>query len=296
MDADQRESAVRSEPRAPACDPPQLLRRLISGYQATFLIQVAAELNLADLLADGPRGAEELATAAGDDPNALRRVLFALAQIGVFARRPDGRFELTPLGACLRSGHPDRLNAFARYQAHAVIQQPWSSLLHSVRTGETAFDAVFGASLFDYLASRPDVAALFTSGMAARTAEHLSAIVAAYDWKNFETIADVGGADGTLLASILAAAPNARGITFDQHRVRDAAERRIASGTQPSGASRPRDCKDVARSPAATFSRPFRPARTPICSSIFCTTGRTTRRSPSCATCAAPRPPTPACW
>jgi O-methyltransferase domain/Dimerisation domain len=229
MDADQRESAVRSEPRAPACDPPQLLRRLISGYQATFLIQVAAELNLADLLADGPRGAEELATAAGCNPNALRRLLFALAQLEVFARRPDGRFELTPLGACLRSSHPDALNAFARYQAHAVIQQPWSGLLHSVRTGETAFEEVFGASLFDYLASRPDVAALFTSGMTARTAEHLGAIVGAYDWRNFETIIDVGGADGTLLTSILAAAPNARGIIFDQHRVRDAAERRITS-------------------------------------------------------------------
>lgn len=229
MDADQRESAVRSQPRAPTCDPAQVLRRLISGYQATFLVQVAAELNLADLLADGPRSAEELATAAGCDPNALRRVLFALAQLGVFARRADGRLELTPLGACLRSGHLDGLNAFARYQAHAVIQQPWSGLLHSVRTGETAFEEVFGANLFDYLASRPDVAALFTSGMAARTAEHLGAIVVAYDWRNFETIIDIGGADGTLLTSILAAAPNARGIIFDQHRVRDAAERRIAS-------------------------------------------------------------------
>ena len=144
-------------------------------------------------------------------------------------RTADGRFDLTPLGACLRADHPDGLAAFARYQGDAIIQRPWANLLHSVRTGETAFDAVFGASLFEYLADHPDAAALFTAGMAARTAEHWQAIVAAYDWSGFNAIVDVGGADGTLLSSILATAANARGVIFDQPRVQAAAEQRIAA-------------------------------------------------------------------
>jgi DNA-binding IclR family transcriptional regulator len=124
--------------------PAQSLRRLIGGYQTTFLVQAAAEMRLADLLAAGPRGVDELARMTGGKAAALRRLLFALVQLGLLTRHHDGRFALTPVGVCLRSNHPDGLNAFARYQAHAIIQRPWSQLTHSVRTGETAFDAVFG--------------------------------------------------------------------------------------------------------------------------------------------------------
>jgi hypothetical protein len=209
--------------------PANALRRLIGGYQATFLIQVAAELNLADLLADEVRSCDELAVVAHCDPSALSRVLFALAELGLLVRAADGRYGLTQLGACLGSNHPDGLNAFARYQAHAMVQRPWSKLLHTVRTGETAFEAIFATSLFEYLESHPDAAELFTAGMATRTAEHLDAIVAAYDWTTFGTIVDIGGADGTLLTSILATAPNARGVIFDRQRVRALAEQRVAS-------------------------------------------------------------------
>ena len=73
-----------------------------------------------------------------------------------------------------------------------MIQRPWANLLHSVRTGKTAFDAVFGVSLFDYFAAHPQAAELFTAGMAARTAEHLAAIVAAHDWRGLDTIAPPG--------------------------------------------------------------------------------------------------------
>jgi O-methyltransferase domain len=102
-------------------------------------------------------------------------------------------------------------------------------LVHTVRTGETAFDAAFGVGLFDYLADHPEAAALFAGGMAARTTQHAAAIVAGYDWAGFRTIVDIGGADGTLLTSILAAAPSARGVIFDQPRMQAAAERRIAA-------------------------------------------------------------------
>jgi hypothetical protein len=209
--------------------PATALRRLIYGYQATFLVAAAAELGLADRLADGPLAVDALAAATGAHPDALRRVLVALAQLGLLARRPGDRFGLTPVGERLRADDPDGLAAFARYQAHAFIQRPWANLPHTVRTGETAFDAVFGASPFAYLAAHPDAAALFTAGMAARTREHLDAIVTSYAWARYGTIIDVGGADGTLLTAILPAAPAARGVVFDLPRLRAAAEERIAA-------------------------------------------------------------------
>jgi hypothetical protein len=225
----QADAIADSEPcSAGTVDPSNTLRRLITGYQTTFLVQVAAELKLADRLTDGPRGVDELAHATDSRPEALRRVLLALHQLGLLTRDENGRFGLTAVGECLRSDHPESLNSFARYQAHAIIQRPWSNLLQSIHTGQSAFRTVFGRGLFEYLQDHPDDAALFTAGMAARTAGPVSAIVAAYDWRAFETIVDIGGADGTLLAGILAAAPLTRGIIFDQPRVRAAAERRIA--------------------------------------------------------------------
>ena len=205
------------------------MRQLIAGYKTTFLVQAAAELNLADLLAEGTQDVGRLAALTGAKPDALRRLLFALAQLGLLSRQPGDRFTLTPLGRCLRTGHPAGLNVFARYQAHDIIQRPWANLTHTVRSGETAFDAVFGAKPFAYFAEHRDEAALFTAGMAARTSEHLDEIVASHDWRAYGTIVDIGGADGMLLSAILKTAPSARGIVFDQPRVGPAANERITA-------------------------------------------------------------------
>jgi hypothetical protein len=203
------------------------LRRLIAGYQTTYLVAIAAELGLADLLADAPRSLTSLAAATATRPDPLRRVLFALIQLGLLARAADGGYVLTHLGAVLRKDHPAGLAGFARYQAHPMIQQAWANLRHSLQHDAPAFSAVFGTGPFDYLAQHPEAAALFTAGMAARTADHLAAVVEAYDWRS--TLIDIGGADGVLLAAILAARPATRGILFDQPRLREAAEARIAA-------------------------------------------------------------------
>src|ERR1019366_9442581 len=76
------------------------LSRLVNGYWHTQTIYVAAKLGIADLLKDGPRSAEELASTTRTNPRALYRLLRALASIGIFAE-DQGRFSLTPLAECL---------------------------------------------------------------------------------------------------------------------------------------------------------------------------------------------------
>jgi hypothetical protein len=225
-----RADAPRFARRAETADSAEArLRQLIAGYKGTFLVQAAAELGLADVLDQGVHDLDQLAAITGSNPDALRRLMLAIAQLGLVARESGERYVLTPVGECLRSGHPAGLNAFARYQAHDIIQRPWANLTHTLRTGETAFNVVFGTPPFDYLAAHPDEAALFTAGMAARTSDHLDAVVQSSDWTRFGTIVDVGGADGMLLSAILKAAPNARGIVFDQSRTEAAAAERIAA-------------------------------------------------------------------
>ncbi len=201
----------------------ETVRQLIMGFRATQLIAAAAEFGLADLLADGPRGSAELADLAGAHPDALHRVLRALAQLGVVAMLDDGRFSLTPLGQALRTDGPGSLHPVARFWGTEVSQRPWLALQHSIRTGETAFDHVLGMNTFEYLEAHPGQAAIFNDGMTSLTIQATAAVIAAYDFSPLGTIVDVGGGNGTLIAAILRAHPEPRGVVFDLPHSREGA-------------------------------------------------------------------------
>ena len=194
--------------------PPFALFRMVTGYYASRAVHVAAKLGIADLLAEGPRGCDELAKATGTHADALRRVLRLLASAGVFIEEEDGQFALTPIGACLRSGVPGSMRAAALLFG-GITQQAWGDLLHSVETGAPAFGRVFGMEPFDYMAAHPDEAANFDAAMAGFTRHIAIAVTAAYDFSPLRRIVDVGGGNGTLLAGILAANPTLRGVVFD---------------------------------------------------------------------------------
>ncbi len=93
--------------RAPALT----LIDLLTGYRVTQALYVAARLAIADRMAEGPQGSEELARATGADAGALRRLLRALVSFGVLAEEADGRFALTEVGALLRDEVPGSLRA-----------------------------------------------------------------------------------------------------------------------------------------------------------------------------------------
>jgi len=61
------------------------IRQLIIGYSRTRAIYVAAKLGIADLLDKTPQSADELAQATETHAPSLRRLLFMLASIGIFA-------------------------------------------------------------------------------------------------------------------------------------------------------------------------------------------------------------------
>ena len=123
-------------------DPRLDLLGLINGFQITQAIRVASTLRVADHLNDGARSAGELAALTNSHPDSLYRLLRALAAVGVF-REDDGRkFALTPRGDCLRTDSATPLEAWAEVVGSPYIWQAWGHLLHSVQTGENAFQAL----------------------------------------------------------------------------------------------------------------------------------------------------------
>jgi hypothetical protein len=203
-----------------------VLFRMVTGYYVSRAIHVAAKLGIADLLAEGARGHDELARATSTHPDSLRRVLRLLAGAGVFTEEEDGKFALTPIGACLRSGVPGSMRA-ATLLFGGITQEAWGDLLHSVETGEPAFRRVFGMDSFAYIAEHPDEAANFDAAMAGFTKRIATAVAEAYDFSPFHRIVDIGGGNGLLLAGILTAYPALAGIIFDLPHVAARAEEQI---------------------------------------------------------------------
>ena len=206
------------------------LEALINGHRSTALVHVAAKLELADLLADGPRRSEELARSLGAHAPALRRILRGLVTLGVCAEDPDGRFALTALGRCLQAQAPGSLRAAAILGGEEYVPA-WGGLLHSTMTGDPAFVRVFGMSRYEHRAQHPDLNEYFNQTMVQGTARVSAAVLKAYDFSAFRTVADVGGGHGALLAAILAAHPSLTGLLLDQpHVVAGARDTLVAAG------------------------------------------------------------------
>ncbi len=190
------------------------LLNLITARWLSAGIAAAAELGVADALADSSKSIEELAPMTGADPSSLHRLLRALASVGVFAEDESHRFRNTPPSMLLRNG-PTSLRAMALMTHKKAMTAAWDELVHSVRTGEPAFEHVHGANLFDYFERDPDLAQSFSDAMTARSSVEAQAVIAAVDFSAVSTLVDVGGGHGLLLASILAKNPLQRGILFD---------------------------------------------------------------------------------
>jgi predicted transcriptional regulator len=130
--------------------PQEVMRNLTIGYWVARLVHVAAKLKLADLMKKGPRTIEDLTAAANVQPQALYRILRALASVGVFAETKNGRFKLTPLAATLQTGAPTSMHAWALMINENWGWDAWKELLHGVKTGEVPFSKAHGVPLFEY--------------------------------------------------------------------------------------------------------------------------------------------------
>lgn len=200
------------------------LMELGFGAWTTQALYVAAKLRIADALSDGPRHADDVAREVGSDPDATFRLMRALASVGVFKLRKDGSFALTATGRALRWGTEETMAPMVAMVASPAHWEHWGHLLHSVTTGGTAVEKLRGVPMFDYLQTNPEYAKTFNDAMTGTSGMAIQAAVPLYDFTDRRLIVDVGGGHGALLAAVLAAAPEARGIVFDLPSVVEGAQ------------------------------------------------------------------------
>jgi len=226
-DSDARQPAAPAH--APRPDPGSAMARLLAGAWEARLVNVAAELAIADHIGSEPRDLAFLAAATKAHAPSLARLLRALTAIGVLREGDGRRYSLTPLGATLRRDAPGSMHAWALLAFSDDQGRAWDALAHGVRTGEHAFRHIFGTDLWSRLAARPEAARLFDAGMQSLTRGAYGQLTGYYPFERFNWIVDVGGGNGALLVPLLERHPSVRATVFDLPHVADAARARIAA-------------------------------------------------------------------
>lgn len=198
--------------------PERALLRMAQGYQLSQALYVAAKLGVADALADGPLAIGALADAVEGRAPELHRVLRALVVAGVFVELEDGRVGLNDAARALQSAAPARTRDVV-INFGEEMYQAFGELLHTVRTGETAFDKVYGQPLFEYYGSHPEAEAAGSARMAARSLPVTNELTRSETLRAASTITDVGGGVGTVVAALLQAHPHLRGVVCERPTV-----------------------------------------------------------------------------
>lgn len=197
--------------------PPQLpLFERTLGVIDTKAMAVAADLGVADRLADGPADAATLAAATGAQPDALERLLRYLVARRVFRRGRDGRYCNTRISARLVGHDAASMRAWARFFGAPWHVASWNELGHSVRTGAAGAEAAFGRPFWTQLTEHDlEAGALFDAAMADASRLQAGLLARQHDFSGCRDVCDVGGGTGTLLAGILTAHPGLHGTLFD---------------------------------------------------------------------------------
>lgn len=201
--------------------------QIISGFWISRAVYAIAKLGIPDLLKSGPKTAEELASATKMHAPSLFRVLRALVSVKILNSAEGGRFSQTPLSETLVTDAPGSLRWFAMSELGQEHYPAWGNLMHSLKTGEIAFDNFFGVDIWAYFQQNPEDAAVFNNSMSSMTAVTNEAITSRYDFSGFNTIVDVGGGHGGLITAILKANPKLKGVLFDAEEVIEGARPKL---------------------------------------------------------------------
>ncbi|MBR7831947.1 hypothetical protein KDL01_01665 [Actinospica durhamensis] len=207
--------------------PPQLqMLPMLLGFEASQALYVAAKLDLATILSNGPVPIARLAAETKADPDALERIIRFLATIGVF-RTEDGQVEVTELGLTLADGRPESLRYAAIYwmESHYTA---FSDLLHTALTGEPAFERHYGRPFFDWISADPERVEVQNRMCLNMNTAVRAGMFDGYRLPDGAVVADLGGADGASLVHLLAGHPDRGGILFDRAEVVGAARANLA--------------------------------------------------------------------
>ena len=208
----QTNTATEMQPTPP---PEAVLTNIAFGAMTTQALYVAAKLGIADLLSEGQKSAAELASVTATHAPSLYRVLRSLAGEGIFQEVSPKVFANTAISEALLTDAPNSMRNGVIFMGETWHYNVWGNMMYSVQTGKSAWGKTHGAEVFDWFANKPEEAEIFNNAMTDMSVATAPTVVESYDFSGIETLADIAGGHGYLLAQILKANPKLSGILFD---------------------------------------------------------------------------------
>lgn len=192
---------------------------LTDGKRISQVVHVLAELGIADQLADGPMTVADLAARCDAQADALTRVLRVASGFGVFAELPNGAWANSPLSAVLRTTAEDSQRDLVLFNGDEMLWRSYGALLHTVRTGRPAFEAVYGHGFFEHLREDPAAGRLFDRAMTQMSQVTTQLLLDQLDLSEARSVVDIGGGNGFFLAELLRLHPGLSGTLLDRPEV-----------------------------------------------------------------------------
>ncbi len=200
----------------PDIPPPLFFLDRLAGLWQLHTMRACCELGVPDQLNAGPLSIDEIAQGTGTSPEHLYRMMRALADIGVFAETEPRTFGHTTLSEMLRADLPGSFRWMLLAELAPERFPAWFALPDSIRTGGIAYDKVNGKNIWEYYRDdNPAQGEAFSRWMTGASHAMIEAIHHAFNFSHYQTVVDVAGGQGALLASILDRNPHQRGILFD---------------------------------------------------------------------------------
>ncbi|MFI1396934.1 methyltransferase [Streptomyces sp. NPDC020681] len=214
-----------------AAPPAMRLRELVFGAAVAASVRAAARLGVADALGDKPATAEDLAAAVNTEAQPLRRLLRALSCYGVFVENEDGKFAHTEMSRMLREEDPQSLRYITLWCTEPWTWDAWPLLDKAVQSGGSVFQELYGKGFFDYLhQDAQESAQVFNRAMTTSSKQSAMEVAELLDLTGVSSVADIGGGQGHVLASLLEKHPKVRGTLLDLPDVVAKADPRLRDG------------------------------------------------------------------
>ena len=209
------ERSIMSLQTASSIATPMQLLGMTHGLVIHQALYSVATLGVADLLKDGPQTSSELARNLKVDESALYRILRLLASQNVFEETSPRVFGNSELSLFLRTGVRGSVRSVLIFRGSEFFFGPFAEILYSIETGRAARAKMYGMEAFEYMKTHPETARVFDDAMTNMSELVGPAVATAYDFGKWGSLMDVGGGNGMLLASILRAHPELRGVLAD---------------------------------------------------------------------------------
>ncbi|WP_455354863.1 methyltransferase [Streptomyces sp. SYSU K217416] len=215
----------------PAPQSAMRLRELVFGAACAAAVRAGARLGVADALGETATAAEDLAPALNCEARSLRRLMRTLSCYGIFAETEDGKFVHTDMSRMLREDAPNSLRYIALWCTEPWTWDVWPRLDDAVRSGTSVFHDVFGKGFFEHLhQDAHESAHVFNRAMTTSSMQSALDVAELLDLTGVSAVADIGGGQGHVLASLLERHPAIRGTLLDLPDVVAKADPRLRDG------------------------------------------------------------------